>query len=196
MYLDIKKLILPIALLAISGCTQPQQLGVNAFPSKLNRKSLNSSSMLSIINNFRATNKICRGATRPLIWDKNLENVAIEHSMDMAVHQKLTHIGSNTNFDATAMKFKLNHGSSAVERVAYSGYHTYPKMPMAENITSNSSKDEKESLLRALKAFASDAPHCKILIDPRYSDIGAAYAVGKDGKKYWTFDFAAPPKTQ
>ena len=177
----------------LSACaTKSETIAINQSP---NNTSLSSSEMLAIINNFRATNKICRGAVKPLVWSKELESVALEHSMDMAAHHKLSHIGSGSSYDITATKLKLNGGSTPVQRVIASGYPTYERMPISENITANSKKNDKESLLAALNSFAKDPAHCQILISPKYQDVGAAYVLGADGKKYWTFNFAAKPKT-
>jgi len=192
-----KLLTLSIVTILLSACAPKNEtIAINQSPRVTNSIPLNSSEMLSIINNFRATNKICRGAVKPLVWSKELESVALEHSMDMAAHHKLSHLGSGSGYDITATKLKLNGGSTPVQRVIASGYPIYERMPISENITLNSKKDDRESLLTALESFAKDPTHCQILISPKYQDVGAAYVLGADGKKYWTFNFAAQPKTK
>ncbi len=190
-------LTLSIFAILLSACaTKDNKIAINQSPKITNSIPLNSEEMLTIINNFRATNKICRGAVKPLVWSKELEKVALEHSMDMAAHKKLSHLGSGSGYDITATTLGLNGGSTPVQRVIASGYPTYEKMPISENITSNRKKDDRESLIAALNSFAKDPAHCQILISPKYQDVGAAYVQGADGNKYWTFNFAAQPKTK
>jgi len=194
--MSFKLIILSVTAILLTSCaTKENKIAINQSPKISSSKPLDENEMISIINHFRATNKICRGATQPLVWSKELEKVALEHSMDMAANKKLSHIGSGTGYDITAIKLKTTLGSTPVQRVIASGYPTYERMPISENITFNTKKDERESLLTALESFAKDPAHCQILISPKYQDIGAAYVEGADGKKYWTFNFAAQPKT-
>jgi uncharacterized protein YkwD len=132
--------------------------------------------MLTLVNNTRAAARDC-GATRysatsPLAWHCQLESAAQAHSAAMA---------DNDFFDHTGVD-----GSSPGDRITAAGYQwrTY-----GENIAAGYGDAQA-----AMEAWIGSSGHCANLMNPNFTEMGAAMASGGNSAYgiYWTQDFAAP----
>jgi uncharacterized protein YkwD len=136
----------------------------------------NDKEMLTLVNNTRAVARDC-GSTRysaaaSLAWHCQLESAAQVHSTSMA---------SNNFFDHTGLD-----GSSPGDRITTAGYswRTY-----GENIAAGYGDEQA-----AMGAWISSAGHCANLMNPNFTQMGAAMATDSNSAYgiYWTQDFAAP----
>ncbi len=123
---------------------------------------------LDLVNTVRANGCSCGGvykpAVAPLMWSALLENAAQRHSVDMAVHQNLSHTGSD--------------GSSMIDRVNDSGFDW---SFIGENVAVNSGDEQA-----VMQAWLNSTPHCNNIMNPNYTHLGAAQSGA-----YWTQVFAA-----
>ena len=127
------------------------------------RNSVNKALMLELINSHRIGGCDCGtegvfGPARLLIWNDTLEMAAFDHCLDMNTNKFFGHTGSD--------------GSTSGNRMDRRGYNW---RACAENIAVNSSEE------RTVKAWIESPGHCRNIMNPNYTEIGAA-RVGN----YWT----------
>jgi len=131
---------------------------------------------LAAVNQARSVNQIC-GATpyspaAPVSWSENLAMAAYLHSEDMALNNFFSHTGSD--------------GSSAGQRISRQGY---PWRTYGENIAVG-----YPTVSSVIQGWLGSEGHCRNLMDPDFTEIGAGYAIGPFGgnpaARYWTFDLA------
>ncbi len=131
---------------------------------------------LAAVNRARSVNQKC-GNTRygpapPVSWSGNLAMAAYLHSEDMVRKNFLSHTGSN--------------GSSAGQRISRQGY---PWRTYGENIAVGN-----PTVSSVIQGWLASERHCRNLMNPSFTEIGAGYAIGPFGgnpaARYWTFDLA------
>jgi uncharacterized protein YkwD len=131
---------------------------------------------LATVNQARSVNQICGttpyGPAPPVSWSENLAMAAYLHSEDMALNNFFSHTGSD--------------GSSAGQRISRQGY---PWRTYGENIAVG-----YPTVSSVLQGWLGSEGHCRNLMDPDFTEIGAGYAIGPFGgnpaARYWTFDLA------
>lgn len=127
--------------------------------------------ILEASNAARATGHTCGDTyfppAPPLAWDQSLGQAALAHSRDMADKRYFSHQGSdNTN---------------AGDRARQAGY---PWQRIGENIAAGLGTPEE-----AVVGWLGSPPHCANLMDPGFTEMGAAYAINpksKTQRAYWT----------
>jgi uncharacterized protein YkwD len=131
---------------------------------------------LAAVNQARSVTRKC-GNTRyrpapPVSWSGNLAMAAYLHSKDMGQKYFLSHTGSN--------------GSSAGQRILEQGY---PWRAYGENIAAGN-----PTVSSVIKGWLASEMHCRNLMNPAFTEIGAGYAIGPFGgnpaARFWTFDLA------
>jgi uncharacterized protein YkwD len=102
-----------------------------------------------------------------------LAAAALEHARDMAVHDEFEHRGHDGSTPGTR-----------VQQAAYGPYRV-----VGENIAAGAM-----TAAEVVQGWLDSPAHCENIMDPRFTDIGIAYAVNLDSRSgiYWTQDFAAP----
>ncbi len=132
--------------------------------------------MVSLINQARSSARRCGRkrfpATKPVRWNPNLARVALNHSMDMANNDFLSHKGSN--------------GSSVEKRVKEVGYVW---RSVGENISGG-----RETSEQVVSAWLNSVDHCDNIMNPSFTEIGAACFRNSSSKygTYWTLVLASP----
>ncbi|MDB5962905.1 MAG: hypothetical protein JWP59_4199 [Massilia sp.] len=133
--------------------------------------------ILDAVNAARAVPRLCGqrafNAAPPVTWNDLLGRAALGHSRDMAQRVYFDH--------------RENDGSDAAERVARLGYRW---SRVGENIASGLGTPEE-----AVAGWIGSPGHCANLMNPAYTQMGAAYAVNQaseNGTLYWTQVFATP----
>jgi uncharacterized protein YkwD len=133
-------------------------------------------SFLAAVNQARSINQKC-GNTRigpapPVSWSGSLAMAAYLHSKDMVLKNNLSHTGSD--------------GSSAGQRISRQGY---PWRTYGENIAAGN-----QTVSSVIREWLASERHCRNLMNPAFTEIGAGYAIGPFGgnpaARYWTFDLA------
>lgn len=132
--------------------------------------------MLAAINQARlAANRPGEGRKiRPLHWDARLAKAAMKHSLDMAAHDYVSHVGSR--------------GDSPLDRLARVGVAW---RAMGENLAKNVSSLKAEQAL--MDEPPSEPNHRHNILNPAYNYAGVGIARGKDGMIYITQEFAKEP---
>ena len=131
--------------------------------------------LLAAVNRARASARRC-GARElppaaPLAWDGALGRAAIAHSRDMAAKRFLKHQGSD--------------GTMVGERATAAGY-TW--RTIGENIAVG-----QRSVEEVMEGWLSSPGHCANIMEARFTQMGAAYAVnGERRMVYWTQAFGVP----
>ena len=127
--------------------------------------------ILDAVNAARAVARTCGehtyGAAPPLAWDKALGTAALAHSRDMAARRHMAHEGSD--------------GSQAATRATRAGYNW---RLVGENIAAG-----QTSAQEAVDGWIESPGHCANLMNPRFTDMGAGYAISRakmPGFVYWT----------
>jgi len=131
---------------------------------------------LAAVNQARSVHQKC-GNTRfgpapPVSWSVNLAMAAYLHSRDMVRKNIVSHTGSD--------------GSSPGQRISRQGYRwrTY-----GENIAVGD-----QTVSSVIRGWLGSERHCRNLMNPAFTEIGAGYAIGPFGgdpaARYWTFDLA------
>jgi len=133
---------------------------------------------LDAVNQARSVGRICGNtsypAAPPVAWNNALAMAAYLHSEDMATNQFFSHTGAD--------------GSSPGTRITRQGYdwRTY-----GENIAWG-----YPTVSAVLQGWLGSDGHCRNIMEPSFTEIGAAYAEGPyqgiPSAPYWTFDLAAP----
>ena len=132
--------------------------------------------LLELINSARAQPRQCGtqafSATAPLAWNATLASAAQEHSRSMA----------NNNF----FDHKDRDGRTPGDRAELAGYSG---QRVGENIAAGQDTPRK-----VLDGWLTSPGHCANLMNPQFSELGAAYAVDpkSDAGIYWTSLFGAP----
>ncbi|MBS7663171.1 CAP domain-containing protein [Pseudomonas lalucatii] len=132
--------------------------------------------LLEQLNAARGRPRQCGGqsfvAAPPLAWNAALGTAAEEHSRAMA----------NGNFFA----HRGRDGRTPGDRAELAGYDA---RQIGENIAAG-----LDDSRRVVDGWLASPGHCATLMDPRFRDLGAAYAVDprSDAGIYWTALFGAP----
>ena len=131
---------------------------------------------LAAVNQARSASRICgntpSGPSPPVAWSDNLAMAAYLHSRDMARKNILSHTGPD--------------GSSAGQRISRQGY---PWSKYGENLAAGN-----QTVSSVIRGWLGSERHCRNLMNPAFTEIGAGYAIGPFGgnpaARYWTFDLA------
>lgn len=132
--------------------------------------------LLEQINAVRAQARQCGGqslaAATPLAWNATLGTAAETHSRAMA----------NGNFFA----HKDRDGRTPGDRAELAGYNG---RQIGENIAAG-----LDAARRVVDGWLASPGHCANLMNPQFSELGAAYAVDPKSNAgiYWTALFGAP----
>ncbi len=132
--------------------------------------------LLAEINQARSAGRLCGsaayGPSPPVTWSDSLAMAAYLHSEDMALNNFFSHTGSD--------------GSSACQRISAQGY---PWTACGENLAV-----ALPSVPSVIQGWLGSEEHCRNIMDPDFTEIGAGYAVGPYGgdpsARYWTLDLA------
>jgi len=147
---------------------------------------------LKAINDVRAKKQICSKPTNLLRWNAQLYVYAKEHSIDMAVTNKLSHDGSGTKTDKTAIRLNLNRGSHFYERV---NQQIDSKKILSGEVIIRSSKTLLKGPKELINYWVKNPKDCKVIMDSRFSDVALAKVISnKDNKSYWTLLLAGARK--
>ena len=126
--------------------------------------------VLDLVNQARATPRKCGNtafnAARPVRWNDALAEASRLHSEDMARYNYFSHSGHD--------------GSDAAQRVERAGYRY---RTTGENIAGGQMKPED-----AMAGWIKSPEHCANLMNPAFSEMGAAFAVDRKSELgvYWT----------
>ena len=101
----------------------------------------------------------------PLLWNTQLYLAARNHSIDMAIMQRMSHTGSN--------------GSNISYRVKA---QIYPYSMVAENIAA-----AQKTPQQVLSSWMNSPGHRNNILNPNFIEIGIGYCNG-----YWTQVFGKP----
>ncbi|WAG77453.1 CAP domain-containing protein [Metapseudomonas furukawaii] len=132
--------------------------------------------LLERINAVRGQPRQCGGqafeAAGPLTWNATLATAAQDHTRAMA----------NQNF----FDHKDRDGRTPGDRAELAGYSA---QLVGENIAAG-----LDSPGKVVEGWLASPGHCANLMNPRFSELGAAYAVDpkSDAGIYWTAMFGAP----
>ena len=133
--------------------------------------------ILDLINDARARPRYCGGqayaAAPPVRWNDMLAQSSLRHSEDMARHNFFDHVNPR---DGT-------HSWDRVERAGYKDSTT------GENIAAGYPTAEA-----AVEGWIKSPGHCANLMNPEFTEMGAAMAVNRRSRMnwYWTQEFGAP----
>ncbi len=132
--------------------------------------------VLQRVNAFRAAGAICGttiyASASPLNWNKLLQQVASDHSSDMAQQNFFSHDSLN--------------GTTLAQRLITVGYNY---TAAGENIAAND-----QSVEVVLNHWLNSPGHCRNMMNPIYSDIGVACVHSNTAtfSSYWTMDLGRP----
>jgi uncharacterized protein YkwD len=148
------------------------------------------------ISNIRKNGTNCGQPTTPLKSNPNLAKAARVHAKDMAINHMVQHEGSGTATDIA--KKSEGIGSSFIDRIIFFGYKTKIHNLVGETLahTKNiniESNDIKEHFKKALDIMTKDPIQCKILMNPRFKDVGIGAYKSKDGY-YWAIEYGEGDK--
>ena len=129
--------------------------------------------VLDLVNQARATPRYCGdtkfNAARPVRWNDALAAASRLHSEDMARNNYFSHEGRDGS-----------HPDQRVERAGYNYRST------GENIAAGQTTPEA-----AVLVWINSPQHCANLMNPVYTEMGAAFAVDSRSAMgvYWTQEF-------
>jgi uncharacterized protein YkwD len=132
--------------------------------------------VLRLVNAARAQPQRCGHtsytAAPPLQLNTLLSRAAQAHADDMLRYDYFEHGGYD--------------GSTPAQRVADTGYDYHV---VGENLALG-----PESPDEAVRGWMASPGHCQNIMDPRFGELGVAFAVTRSGKPriYWVQEFAAP----
>ena len=133
--------------------------------------------ILALVNAARARPRTCGtqafGPAGPLAWNPLLGQAALVHSVDMAQKHYFNH--------------KQPDGSLPAERATAAGYRWGR---VGENIASG-----QRTALEAVASWLDSPGHCANIMNPAFTDMGAAYAIDPQNRNrtiYWTQVFGTP----
>lgn len=133
--------------------------------------------LLEAVNAARAVPRSCGAQTfeaaLPLAWNDTLAATALAHSRDMAQQAYFDHKGKD--------------GGMVTDRARAAGYRW---RRIAENIAAG-----QESAAEVVDGWLASPGHCSNIMNPAFSEMGAAYAVSinKKNRAYWTQVLGDPP---
>lgn len=133
-------------------------------------------SLLALINGARTQARQCGAsafaAAPALTWNAVLGGVAHAHSRDMANRNFFSHLGPD--------------GRTPGDRAELAGY---VGTRLGENIAAGLDTPQK-----VLDGWLASPAHCANLMNPQFSELGAAYAIDprSDAGIYWAALFGAP----
>jgi uncharacterized protein YkwD len=127
--------------------------------------------ILDASNAARAAGHACGDrffpAAPPLAWNQSLGQAALAHSQDMAQKRYFSHQGTD--------------GTVVGDRARQAGYQW---RRIGENIAAGLATPQE-----AVAGWLDSPPHCANLMDPGFTEMGAAYAISpasKTSRTYWT----------
>jgi uncharacterized protein YkwD len=131
--------------------------------------------VLELVNHARARPRRCGherfAATTPLAPSSILTRAAREHALDMARNDYFEHTGLD--------------GSEPKERLARFGY--------LSRLTGENIAYGPESAEEVVSGWLASPGHCANIMEPRFREMGIAYAVEPvRGAIYWVQDLAVP----
>lgn len=133
--------------------------------------------ILESVNAARARARTCGNQSfppaPPVSWNPQLGAAALSHSGDMARQRYFNHIGKD--------------GGNVGDRSRRSGYNW---TRIGENIAFGSYTPNE-----TMAGWLASPGHCANIMDPNFTEMGAAYAVTpeqQDGVVYWTQVFGKP----
>lgn len=132
--------------------------------------------LLQLLNTARAQARQCGGqfftAAAPLTWNAALGSSAETHSRAMA----------NGNF----FDHRDRDGRTPGDRAELAGYNG---RQIGENIAAG-----LDTARKVVDGWLASPGHCAVLMNPQFSEVGAAYAVDpkSDAGIYWTAVFGTP----
>ena len=130
---------------------------------------------LELVNGARAQARTCGaaafGAAAPLARSAALDRAAAEHAKELRVAGKLSHLGRD--------------GSRPSDRISLEGYAW---SAVAENLAAGVSRVEP-----LVEGWLASPGHCANIMEPRFTDMGIAYAASGDGagEIYWVLELGA-----
>ncbi|AGA29101.1 CAP domain-containing protein [Singulisphaera acidiphila] len=133
-------------------------------PEKAKKNRADVSALIAAHNRERAAEKL-----GPLTANLKLEAAALAHARDMALHEKMTHEGSD--------------GSTPKQRIELEGYHY---LGLAENVASGA-----RSIPEVMRLWMASPPHRKNILGD-FTEAGFALVEGKDGTPFWSAEFGKP----
>jgi uncharacterized protein YkwD len=131
---------------------------------------------LQLVNDVRARGARCGerlfAPAPPLALSGTLAGVAFGHAADMAEHDYFEH--------------RDLHGQSPADRVRAVGYR---EKLVGENIAYG-----PKTLEEVVQGWLDSPGHCENIMDPRFAEMGIAYASGRSGRHglYWVQVLAEP----
>ena len=135
-----------------------------------------STRVLQLVNDARARGARCGrrsfGAAPPVRLSATLASVALGHAADMAKHDYFEH--------------RDLAGHSPADRVRAAGYR---ETLVGENIAYG-----PQSADEVVRGWLDSPGHCENIMDPRFAEMGVAYAAGPDSRRglYWVQLLADP----
>jgi uncharacterized protein YkwD len=127
--------------------------------------------VVDLINHVRV-----EAGVLPLARSSALDSAAQVHSVDMVQRDYLDHIGSD--------------GSTPQDRADRAGYHVPPNSGwIVVEVISAISADPAGPV----DWWLGDYVHRRVLLNPRWREIGVGYAQGGQYGNYWTADFGCRP---
>jgi uncharacterized protein YkwD len=132
--------------------------------------------VLQLVNAARGVARRCGSSTQaavpPVRLNALLNQAALAHAQDMLRYDYFDHIGHD--------------GSSPAQRVDAIGYR---HRLVGENIALG-----PETAQEAVRGWLSSPGHCENIMDPRFTELGVAFAANRSGEPriYWVQAFAAP----
>nr|WP_314545526.1 CAP domain-containing protein [uncultured Massilia sp.] len=133
--------------------------------------------ILALVNATRARPRTCGdrafGPAGPLSWNPLLGQAAFAHSDDMAQRHYFSH--------------QQPDGTVPADRATRAGYRW---RVVGENIASG-----QRTPADAMASWLDSPGHCANIMNPRFSEMGAAYAINPDNANrtaYWTQVFGTP----
>jgi uncharacterized protein YkwD len=154
------------------------------LPKTENKKISIQEATLKAINQIRTKNQYCAKATTPLAWNKDLYNLAKEHSIDMAVNNFLSHEGSGTDYDVTAKRLGLKRGSKFYERV---NQEKDSRKFLSGELVLAVDKKILKTPKEVINFWMKKENNCKVIMDPRFINVALSKVISnKTGKAYWT----------
>lgn len=133
--------------------------------------------ILDAVNLARASARTCGEHAYPpapaLTWSEPLTAAALAHSTDMAAKKYFSH--------------RAPDGSMVGERATRARYSW---RVVGENIAGGQTSADE-----VVAAWLASPGHCSNIMEPRFTDMGAAYAIRTErypGRVYWTQTFGTP----
>lgn len=131
---------------------------------------------LVLVNRARGQERHCGERlfppAKPVKWNELLERASQRHAADMAASSAFSHAGLD--------------GSTSAQRVTRAGYRY---RAMGENIAAGQRSPED-----AISSWVASPPHCAVLMNAAFTEMGVAYAVNPASAMgiYWTQTFGKP----